>query len=124
MVSGLIVTFNLSTYTGTGMIKDGYTFVPDDNTTLVTKQEKSVVCYAQGSHNARPKEEGLNAKDCYSLLATIEYDVASRSAALVINHNAGSSGRDEGAGDTEPKSRSIGERSIYEPKVEMGGEPW
>ena len=119
-----LVTFNLSTYKGTGMVKDGYTFVPDDNTTLVTKQEKSVVCYAQGSHNARPKEEGLNAKDCYSLLATIEYDVASKSAVLVINPNAGSSGRDEGAGDTEPKSRSIGERSIDEPKVEMEGEPW
>lgn len=121
-----LVTFNLSTYKGTGMIKDGYTFVPDDNTTLVTKQEKSVVCYAQGSHNARPKEEGLNAKDCYSLLATIEYDVASKSAVLVINPNAGSSGRDEGAGDTEPKSQSIEpkSRSIYEPKVEMEGEPW
>ena len=101
------------------MVKDGYTFVPDDNTTLVTKQEKSVVCYAQGIHNARPTEEGLNAKDCYSLLATLEYDVASKSAVLVINPNAGNSGRDEGAGDTEPKSRSIGEH-----KVEMEGEPW
>lgn len=121
-----LVTFNLSTYKGTGMVKDGYTFVPDDNTTLVTKQEKSVVCYAQGRYNARPKEEGLNAKDCYSLLATIEYDVASKSAVLVINPNAGSSGRDEGAGDTNPKSQSIEpkSRSIDEPKVEMGGEPW
>ena len=116
--TGLVI-INISTYKGTGMIKDGYTFVPDDNTTLVTQLEKSVLCYARGKHNARPIEEGLNAKDCYSLLATIEYDVASKSAALVINHNAGSSGRDEGAGDTGPKSRSIDE-----PKVEMEGEPW
>ena len=116
--TGLVI-LNISTYKGTGMIKDGYTFVPDDNTTLVTQLEKSVLCYARGKHNARPIEEGLNAKDCYSLLATIEYDVASKSAALVINHNAGSSGRDEGAGDTGPKSRSIDE-----PKVEMEGEPW
>lgn len=116
--TGLVI-LNISTYKGTGMIKDGYTFVPDDNTTLVTQLEKSVLCYARGRHNSRPIEEGLNAKDCYSLLATLEYDVASKSAALVINHNAGSSGRDEGAGDTGPKSRSIDE-----PKVEMGGEPW
>lgn len=114
-----LVTFNLSTYKGTGMVKYGHTFIPDDNTTLVTKQEKSVVCYAQGRHNARPTEEGLNAKDCYSLLATLEYDVASKSAVLVINPNAGSSGRDEDAGDTELKSRSIDE-----PRVEMEGEPW
>lgn len=115
-----LVTFNLSTYKGTGMVQDGYTFVPDDNTTLVTKQEKSVICYAQGKTNGRPTEEGLNAKDCYSLLATLEYDVASKSALLVINPNAANSGRDEGAGDTEPKpiAKSNGL------KVEDGGEPW
>ena len=115
-----LVTFNLSTYKGTGMVKDGYTFVPDDNTVLVSKQEKSVVCYAQGRNNARPTEEGLNAKDCYSLLATLEYDVASKSALLVINPNAANSGRDEGAGDTEPKSRAMSNGL----KVEDGGEPW
>lgn len=114
-----MVTFNLSTYKGTGMVKDGYTFVPDDNTTLVTKQEKSVICYAQGINNARPTEEGLNAKDCYSLLATIEYDVASKAAVLIINPNE--SGRDQGAGDTEPKTtRALSD----EPKVEIGGHPW
>lgn len=114
-----MVTFNLSTYKGTGMVKDGYTFVPDDNTTLVTKQEKSVICYAQGIDNSRPTEEGLNAKDCYSLLATIEYDVASKAAVLIINPNE--SGRDQGAGDTEPKtSRALSD----EPKVEIGGHPW
>ncbi len=113
------VTFNLSTYKGTGMVKDGYTFVPDDNTTLVTKQEKSVICYAQGRNNARPTEEGLNAKDCYSLLATIEYDVASKAAVLIINPNE--SGRDQGAGDTEPKTLMA---LSYEPKVEIGGHPW
>lgn len=113
------VTFNLSTYKGTGMVKDGYTFVPDDNTTLVTKQEKSVICYAQGRNNARPTEEGLNAKDCYSLLATIEYDVASKAAVLIINPNE--SGRDQSAGDTEPKPlRALSD----EPKVEIGGHPW
>lgn len=113
------VTFNLSTYKGTGMVKDGYTFVPDDNTTLVTKQEKSVICYAQGRNNARPTEEGLNAKDCYSLLATIEYDVASKAAVLIINPNE--SGRDQGAGDTEPKTMMA---LSDEPKVEIGGHPW
>lgn len=113
------VTFNLSTYKGTGMVKDGYTFVPDDNTTLVTKQEKSVICYAQGRNNARPTEEGLNAKDCYSLLATIEYDVASKAAVLIINPNE--SGRDQGAGDTEPKTLMA---LSDEPKVEIGGHPW
>lgn len=114
-----MVTFNLSTYKGTGMVKEGYTFVPDDNTTLVTKQEKSVICYAQGRNNARPTEEGLNAKDCYSLLATIEYDVASKTAVLIINPNE--SGRDQGAGDTEPKLlRALSD----EPKVEIGGHPW
>ena len=115
-----LVTFNLSTYKGTGMVKDGYTFVPDDNTVLVSKQEKSVICYAQGRNNARPKEEGLNAKDCYSLLATLEYDVASKSALLVINPNAANSGRDEDAGDTEPKYRVMSNGL----KVEDGGEPW
>lgn len=118
-----LVTFNLSTYKGTGMVKDGYTFVPDNNTVLVSKQEKSVVCYARGRNNARPTEDGLNAKDCYSLLATLEYDVASKSALLVINPNAANSGRDEGPGDTEPaepKSRDISN----ELKVEDGGEPW
>lgn len=114
-----MVTFNLSTYKGTGMVKDGYTFVPDDNTTLVTKQEKSVICYAQGRNNARPTEEGLNAKDCYSLLATIEYDVASKAAVLIINPNE--SGRDQGAGDTEPKTMMA---LSDEPKVEIGGHPW
>lgn len=114
-----MVTFNLSTYKGTGMVKDGYTFVPDDNTTLVTKQEKSVICYAQGRNNARPTEEGLNAKDCYSLLATIEYDVASKAAVLIINPNE--SGRDQGAGDTEPKPMMA---LSDEPKVEIGGHPW
>lgn len=114
-----MVTFNLSTYKGTGMVKDGYTFVPDDNTTLVTKQEKSVICYAQGRNNARPTEEGLNAKDCYSLLATIEYDVASKAAVLIINPNE--SGRDQGAGDTEPKTLMA---LSDEPKVEIGGHPW
>lgn len=114
-----MVTFNLSTYKGTGMVKDGYTFVPDDNTTLVTKQEKSVICYAQGRNNARPTEEGLNAKDCYSLLATIEYDVASKAAVLIINPNE--SGRDQGASDTEPKTMMA---LSDEPKVEIGGHPW
>lgn len=114
-----MVTFNLSTYKGTGMVKDGYTFVPDDNTTLVTKQEKSVICYAQGRDNARPTEEGLNAKDCYSLLATIEYDVASKAAVLIINPNE--SGRDQGAGDTEPKTMMALSDEL---KVEIGGHPW
>ena len=116
-----LVTLNLSTYKGTGMVKDGYTFVPDGNTVLVSKQEKLVTCYAQGGNNARPTEEGLNAKDCYSLLATLEYDVASKSALWVINPNAGSSGRDQGAGDTEPKLRAIVSNEL---KVEDGGEPW
>ncbi|MCM1438798.1 MAG: hypothetical protein NC131_06255 [Roseburia sp.] len=124
-----VVTFNLSTYKGTGMIQDGYTFKPDDTTVLVTKQEHSVVCYAQGRSNARPTEEGLNAKDCYSLLATLEYDVASKAAVLIMNPNAANSGRDQGAGDTEPK-QNPGENTrmmtlaIEEPKVESEGEPW
>ena len=69
------------------------------------------------------------------LLATLEYDVASKSALLVINPNAANSGRDEGPGDigpdkpvgpdkpiepAEPKSRAISN----ELKVEDGGEPW
>ena len=118
-----LLTFNLSTYKGTGMVKDGYTFVPDDNTVLVSKQEKSVVCYARGRNNARPTEDGLNAKDCYSLLATLEYDVASKSALLVINPNAANSGRDEGPDDTEPaEPKSIAISNGL--KVEDGGEPW
>lgn len=124
-----LVTFNLSTYKGTGMIQDGYIFKPDDTTVLVTKQEKSVVCYAQGRNNARPSEEGLNAKDCYSLLATLEYDVASKAAVLIINPNAANSGRDEGAGDTEPKqgvdTQSLSPRWMsIKPKTEDEGEPW
>lgn len=114
-----LVAIKLSTYKGTGMIEDGYTFVPDDNTVLVSEQSKSIVCYAQGKHNARPTEEGLNAKDCYSLLATIEYDVASKAAVLIINPNE--SGRDQGAGDTEPKTMMA---LSDEPKVEIGGHPW
>lgn len=124
-----IVTFNLSTYKGTGMIKDGFTFKPDDTTVLVTEQKKDVVCYAQGRNNARPLEEGLNAKDCYSLLATLEYDVASKAAVLIINPNAANSGRDQGAGDelpkqgTEPQSLSR-TASVEQPKIEDEGEPW
>ena len=95
-----LVTINISTYKGTGMIQEGFTFVPDDNTVLVSKQEESVICYAYGEGNSRPSEEGLTAKDCYSLLATVEYDVASKSALFVINPNADSSGRDQSVGGT------------------------
>ena len=117
-----LVTLNLSTYKGTGLIlNNDFIFVPDDSTTvLVSKQSKSIVCYAQGVNNSRPKKESLNAKDCYSLLATIEYDVASKSALLVINPNAANSGRDEGTSSTETKTRAISKKS----RVEDGGEPW
>lgn len=95
-----LVTINISTYKGTGMIHEGFTFVPDDNTVLVSKQKESVTCYAFGAGNTSPSEEGLTVKDCYSLLATVEYDVASKSALLFINPNADSSGRDQSVGWT------------------------
>lgn len=125
-----LVTFNLKTYKGTGMVQDGFIFKPDDNTTLVTEQSKSLVCYAAGHDNWHPSEEGLNAKDCYTLLATVEYDIASKSALLVMNPNSEREGRDQNAGDEVPKSgsatyslrKSAAEEEVKEPHNE--GHPW
>lgn len=74
------VTFN--TYKGdTGMEKDGYTFKPKDGTTLVTtKTISDLNVNAYSTHNA---SRGINVmKTLYSKVATLEYDIKSKTAIL------------------------------------------
>ncbi len=71
------VSVELKTYKGTGMIKEGYIFKPDNTTTLVsTETLNNIEVFARGSSNTS------KVKEYYSKIATVEYDVKARSAIL------------------------------------------
>lgn len=82
--------FYLKTYKGTGMIQDGYEFKPDKNTKLITETYKVINCNAFSQDND-PENNLENMRKWYSLLATIEYDVATSRA--VFKPNLQKSGR-------------------------------
>lgn len=74
------VTFN--TYKGdTGMEKDGYTFKPKDGTVLVSTKTLNVInVNAHGADNAL--KDTTIMKTLYSKVATLEYDIKSKTALL------------------------------------------
>lgn len=78
------MTFYFRTYRGTGMIQEGYEFRPDEGTELVTEFVGDINCNAF-SHDNSPGGNLENMRKWYSLLATIEYDVATSSAAFKPN---------------------------------------
>lgn len=78
------MTLSYRTYKGTGMIQEGYEFKPNSDTVLVTDTSRVINCNAFSSFNA-PLDHIENVKKFYSLLATIEYDVATSNAAFKPN---------------------------------------
>ncbi|MBO6254942.1 MAG: hypothetical protein J6O49_15070 [Bacteroidaceae bacterium] len=86
------MTLVFQTYKGTGMVQDGYVFKPDENTELVSQERKLIYCKAFSSANA-PGSKLENVKNYYSLLATIEYDVATSNAVLKPSSSANAGGR-------------------------------
>lgn len=86
------MTLVFQTYKGTGMVQDGYVFKPDENTELVSQERKLIYCKAFSSANA-PGSKLENVKNYYSLLATIEYDVATSNAVLKPSSAANAGGR-------------------------------
>ena len=80
----LSITFN--TYKGDdGMKKEGFVFKPTGNTTLVsTKSINYLNAYAAYSLNASQPLEKM--KKVYSKVATVEYDIRSKSAILIGNY--------------------------------------
>lgn len=86
------MTLVFQTYKGTGMIQEGYVFKPDENTELVSQERKIIYCKAFSSANA-PGSKLENVKNYYSLLATIEYDVATSNAVLKPSSAANAGGR-------------------------------
>ena len=114
-----MINVNLSNYRGTGMIKNGDTFIPNDKTTLVSKLDKTLICYAQGKDNSNPVEDGFSVRDCYSLIAIIEYDIRSKVAFVDIKSNSTNSGRDQGMGASESELKP---QSIVNEVIESGGE--
>ena len=78
------ITFN--TYKGDdGMKKEGFVFKPTGNTTLVsTKSINYLNAYAAYSLNASQPLEKM--KKVYSKVATVEYDIRSKSAILIGNY--------------------------------------
>lgn len=83
-------TFN--TYKGdTGMEKDGYTFKPKDGTTLVTT--KTISGLNVNAHSSMNAIQPINImKTLYSKVATLEYDIKSKTAILYGNYEQ--TGRD------------------------------
>lgn len=77
------ITFN--TYKGNdGMVQDGYVFKPTGDTTLVsTKSLNNLNVYAANANNAR--KSAANMIKFYSKIATVEYDIRSKSAVLIGN---------------------------------------
>ena len=114
-----MINVNLSNYIGTGMIKNGDTFIPNDKTTMVSKLDKTLICYAQGKDNSNPVEDGFSVRDCYSLIAIIEYDIRSKVAFVDIKSNSTNSGRDQGMGASESELKP---QSIVNEVIESGGE--
>lgn len=86
------MTLVFQTYKGTGMVKNGYVFEPDENTELVTQERNLIYCKAFSSANA-PGSKLENVKNYYSLLAVIEYDVATSNAFLRPASASSPSGR-------------------------------
>lgn len=84
MNGNLSITFN--TYKGDdGMKKEGFVFKPTGNTTLVsTKSINNLNVYAAYSLNAHQPLDKM--KKVYSKVATVEYDIRSRSALLIGNY--------------------------------------
>lgn len=78
------ITFN--TYKGDdGMKKEGFVFKPTGNTTLVsTKSINNLNAYAAHSLNAHQPLDKM--KKVYSKVATVEYDIRSKSALLIGNY--------------------------------------
>ena len=78
------ITFN--TYKGNdGMIQDGFVFKPTGDTVLVsTKTINNLNTYASRSNNARHPTNVMT--KVYSKMATVEYDIRSKTALLIGNY--------------------------------------
>ena len=78
------ITFN--TYKGNdGMVKDGFVFKPTGDTVLVsTKTINNLNTYASRSNNARHPTNVMT--KVYSKMATVEYDIRSKTALLIGNY--------------------------------------
>lgn len=78
------MTFYFRTYKGTGMIQEGHEFKPNADTKLITEASKVINCHAFSQANS-PGGSLENMKNWYSLLATVEYDVATSNAVFKPN---------------------------------------
>ena len=78
------ITFN--TYKGNdGMVQDGFVFKPTGDTVLVsTKTINNLNTYASRSNNARHPTNVMT--KVYSKMATVEYDIRSKTALLIGNY--------------------------------------
>ena len=78
------ITFN--TYKGNdGMVQDGFVFKPTGDTVLVsTKTINNLNAYASYTNNARHPRNVMT--KVYSKMATVEYDIRSKTALLIGNY--------------------------------------
>ena len=78
------MSITFKTYKGNaGMVQDGYVFKPTGDTVLVSTETINLNAYAAHSNNALHPMDAMTR--FYSKMATVEYDIRSKTALLIKN---------------------------------------